>query len=391
MVILAGCLEPGRDGVGDYTHGFAVEAVAARVPVMTVALADRFVSTATRQVREGVPELRLPAGTAWSDRLDRLRTELDEFDPDWISLQFVPYSFHPRGWVHGLARRLRPLLARPAQKGQRKADRQLHVMFHELWLGIGADASWKHRAEGRWQRWLILSFLRALRPSVVHTSSPMYASILHQAGVQASVLPLFGSIPLDAPPAEREEAEAWWIGELAAMNLPAAQRQDWWVFAVFGSIHREWWPGDLFAALLAQPAPQRRQLALVAIGRSGAAGDEVLQRLKQDFTGKIVFRDLGEQSPTRVATVFRQLDFGISTSPWSLIGKSSAAAAMREHGVPVIVTRIDESAQFAQDDSLLKCDAGLPGKLRTIGRKVARRHRPDTVRQWYADLERTSL
>ena len=392
IALLAGCLEPGRDGVGDYTPGLAAEAVATGAPILTVALHDPFVTKVECKERAGVVVLRLPAEMPWAARLRHARKALDEFDPDWVSLQFVPYSFHPRGWTLGLARRLRPLLARPARPDQRKADRHLHVMFHELWLGGGAEASWKHRAEGLWQRWLILRFLRAMRPSVVHTSNPTYAHMLREAGVKAAVLPLFGSIPLDAPEAAREEAEAWWAGELASMSLSAEERQSYWVFGVFGSIHREWWPGELFTALLAQPPTLRRSLALVTIGRSGPAGEEVLRRLEHEFAGVVRFRHLGEQPPARVATVFRHLDFGISTSPWALIGKSSSAAAMREHGVPVIVTRVDDSTpSVTDDDSLLKFDAALPAKLGAVGRRVVGSYRPKIVRRWYAALERTKL
>ena len=57
------------------------------------------------------------------------------------------------------------------------------------------------------------------------------------------------------------------------------------------------------------------------------------------------FRDrvlrLGERSLDEISRFFSYLDFGVSTTPLALIGKSSCVAAMLDHGLPVIVNRDD--------------------------------------------------
>ena len=67
-------------------------------------------------------------------------------------------------------------------------------------------------------------------------------------------------------------------------------------------------------------------------------------------------------------------DFGVAASPWSIIGKSGSAAAMLDHGLPVIVTRDDfrprvhavqppttDPLVHRHDDTLeAKLAAGLP-------------------------------
>lgn len=53
------------------------------------------------------------------------------------------------------------------------------------------------------------------------------------------------------------------------------------------------------------------------------------------------FRKLGELPVERVSQYLRNLDFGIGITPWLAIGKSSAVAAMLDHGVPVMITRND--------------------------------------------------
>ena len=53
------------------------------------------------------------------------------------------------------------------------------------------------------------------------------------------------------------------------------------------------------------------------------------------------FHKLGELAFERVSQYLQNLDFGIAATPWVAIGKSSATAAMLDHGLPVMVTRND--------------------------------------------------
>src|ERR1022692_2576923 len=46
------------------------------------------------------------------------------FNPNWVSLQFVPFGFHPKGLPFGLPRHLMSIIG----------SRPLHWMFHELWV-----------------------------------------------------------------------------------------------------------------------------------------------------------------------------------------------------------------------------------------------------------------
>ncbi len=394
IAILTGCLEPGQDGVGDYTSGLAEQSSLAGVPVLAIALNDHWINSVTKVQRNGVKVLRLPPGISATDQHRHVRSALDEFDADWLSLQFVPYSYHRRGWVHGLSRRIKPLLERSEALAGELNTRPLHIMFHELWLGALSQSSLKHRMEGLWQRQGILRFINALRPAVVHTTNLTYARMLQDRGVPARVLPLFGSIPLEPNVAVQREHDRWWQGELESMRLTAKARKEWWIFGVFGSIHPEWWPGDLFNALLAIPAGDRRKIAMLTVGRSGTVGSKVIRRLEREFAGRVEIRELGEQSTGRVAAIFRHLDFGIATTPWDLIGKSSSAMAMREHGLPVIVTRSQEahsapaSDQSFADPLLLKYDSTLAARLMCIEHASPKLRRSRVVQEWLDELHR---
>ena len=62
---------------------------------------------------------------SWPDRINAARAFLARNGPGVVSLQFVPYSFHPAGLNFALPQILRAILGQtPAQ-----------CMFHEIWIG----------------------------------------------------------------------------------------------------------------------------------------------------------------------------------------------------------------------------------------------------------------
>lgn len=334
IAFVTGCLEPGRDGVGDYTRDLAAACVAAGHPCSLVAINDPYVRERTEgaQSARGVslPALRLPTTATWGERTVAAAGWHGLREAEWLSLQFVPYALHPKGIVAGLRRYLPRLAHR----------RLVHVMFHELWIGAERSARLKHRAVGLLQRAAVLRLVRSLAPNLVHTSNAAYAALLERAGVGARQLPLCGSVPVVAD-ADREE----FARELATLGVPLQflrpRERAWW-FAMFGSIHPEWSPEPLFTTLAAAARASGRRVVIVSAGRQGPGGAlwrSMVERYSPDFA----LVALGERSGETLSTCFQSADFGIGTTPWQLIGKSATVAAMLDHGLPVIVTRDDVS------------------------------------------------
>jgi hypothetical protein len=89
------------------------------------------------------------------------------------------------------------------------------------------------------------------------------------------------------------------------------------------------------------------------------------------------------------------VDFGIAATPRALIGKSATAAAMLEHGLPVIVNRDDVQFDGApangQEDSLLLfMDDTLPMRLAQIKRRPPESRLPAVTRQFLGTLEESA-
>ena len=321
--------EPGKDGVGDYTLSFAAALRGLGHSVLVIALNDRWLADPGSAIPEdnadGVSLERLPASLPMSDRMDRATRRLKDFQPDWVSFQMVCYGYDPKGLLFRLNRHLPRLAA---------GCKNWHMFFHELWIG---GKSWKHRLVAALQRYSIKRAIRILRPRIFQTSTTLFRATLKTIGIEASILPLPGSIPVNPDP-----GTDWFLGLLGAKGAPLAaeERGDHLAAGFFGAVYPKWEPEPFFSSLRKVAQKTGRKITILAAGRMGGDGEEIWERLVPAYPD-FRFQKLGELSFGSISQYLRNLDIGMATTPWLTIGKSSATAAMLDHGIPVMVTRND--------------------------------------------------
>jgi hypothetical protein len=375
---LTSALEPGRDGVGDYTRQLAEECSRRGHGACLLALNDRQVTSGTGE--SPLPAtLRLSSSLGWDERIRRAKEFFTEFEADRLSFQFVPYGYQSRGVVRTLARRI-DQLALPGRT---------QMMFHELWIGAEAGASWKDRLLGSVQKYFICQLFQRLEPALVHTSNAAYAARLQAAGIGAKTLGLFGAIPIATG-----SGGPWLLDSLAKAGVPitAENRPAFWLLGIFGSLYPVWPPEPLFRYLQAAAKQAGKRAVIVSVGRIGP-GQDLWERLAQTYSDSFHFVRLGEQPRERVSEFFNGIDFGIGTTPFEIIGKSASVAAMLEHGLPVIVNRDDvkykvPAAPIDRPDPLLiKMDGELPSVLETVRRRPPRSLLPDVAAQFLLELK----
>ncbi len=316
ILFLCSSLELGRDGVGDYTRRLSGELVKAGHECVIVAVNDCYALSRQEPVfaesfkKLQIPTLfRLPKLKSWSHRFTIIRSLVHYFDPDWISLQYVPHGLQEKGLPFPFAWHLGGLGARALS----------HIMFHELW--VEPRGGFQKKILSLLQRRIVSMLWHNLQPKVVHTSNPYYASRLESAGIPCGELPLFGNIPV----VQRE----------------CPRRVDEWVFVFFGSLRRGWEPEPLLSKIeSARAASGKAACRFVSIGRLGMVGELLWDRMENAGYRKFSFHKRGELPPPEISHALQSADFGIAVSPLRLLGKSGAVAAMREHGLPVIVNNL---------------------------------------------------
>jgi hypothetical protein len=357
LVFLCSSLEPGRDGVGDYTLRLATELAARGHEVACVAVNDRHVQSLalTSHLASSEPDflpiavLRLPAHARWRERMRRLQEFLDERQPDWVSLQYVPYGFHHKGLPFGLPRRLARL----------KGDFKWHLMFHELWIGEEAHFPLRHRLIGKLQRGIARHLCRTLKASV-HTSNSCFRNRLLTLGSQVGILPLFSNIPVGpADPDLRRK-----IFSDTGCFQSGITEQEAWIFIFFGAIHPQWQPEPMMKRIRETMHRAGKKVSLfLSLGETGITGSEAWHRLAESPETSFRFLKIGTHPPNQISQYLDIADFGIVTSSFHLLGKSGSAAAIREHGVPMIVTRVEAPLEESPPSGVILLDEDFESLL----------------------------
>lgn len=309
ILFICGSLEKSKDGVGDYTRRLACELISQGHSCVILALMDKFVSNAIKETQlidnQSILTLRLPFNSGYSVNCRLAKNFVESFNSDWISLQYVPFAFENKGLPIFLSGHLRRLVA----------DKFIHTMFHELWVGMNVEATMKLKFWGLLQRYIIKSFLLKIRPKQSHTHNNLYLSKIKKWHLSVDILPLFSNIP-----------------KLNNISVPDNLNRTM-NFVVFGTIHFGA-PIKFFASELGIFLNSKKlKGAIRFIGKNGVE----LSQWKAAFEeNDITVIELNEQPEEIISKTLYTSDFGISSTPYILHQKSGTVAAMLEHGLPII-------------------------------------------------------
>jgi glycosyltransferase involved in cell wall biosynthesis len=360
LLFITGCLQPGKDGVGDYTRELATECARRGHLIFLISLNDPWIKVPVKEIPPvtDTSSLRLGPHQSWVDRVAAARAFVAEAGPDLVSLQLLLYSFHPAGLSFVLPQLLRAIIGQtPVQ-----------VMFHELWLGEQTGARLKTRIFGFCQRKIIEGVVKKLACRVTHASNPVYIRLLSRRGIKAKLLPLFGNVPI-------VQVENVSPRDDAVLRL-----------GIFGSIHPEWSPDVMFSEL----KTLGRAIQLSHIGRIGP-GESVWTDLTKRYGTEIELCRLGERSFDEISRFLSYLDFGVSTAPLALVGRSSSVAAMLDHGLPVIVNRDDVHFRGIPltdpiSDLLIPVDKNFLARVRSARRRSTQSRLPQVAERFLHDI-----
>jgi hypothetical protein len=306
ILFICGSAEPGKDGVGDYTRRLCGELIKKGIDSQILSLCDYQVISFTieQQVIENTVVVvnRIPIATKNSQRFIWSEDVLNKFQPDCISLQFVPYSFNPKGlpfWLISLLKKL-------------KGNHKWHIMFHELWLGIDIESSFRHKCIGKLQQLIVKKMIHKVNPYYISTQNKLYQFFLKSYHINVEILPICGNIPRTAIKTEIT---------------------DFTQFVLFGTVH----PGapfeDFIEDIVNKAVEFNKPVKFVFIGKNG---DELSSYITVLENYGISYDVLGIQCEKEISQVLIDSDYGISTTPYFQTEKSGVYAAYREHQINTI-------------------------------------------------------
>lgn len=323
ILFLSGSLEPGRDGVGDYTrrlaggcirqgHEAAIVALNERGDPPSAPASDNPISP-HKQDDYGTPVSvwRWSSKLSWRTRGRYLKQIIQTEQPDLVSIQFVPYSFHSKGLPFGFVRMIRRVAKAVQVPWQ--------IMFHELW--ITRQHSRMGWLIGPIQRQLCLALPKIVPSPIIHTHLTAYLERLSANGLVPQRLPLFGNIPV--VPGARVETP------------PPGLPEDGTVILHFGTISpRIDWLRARLQALRDEFSDNEKDCHFVSIGSAGQHREAARQAASGIF-GEDHVHFLGNLSAEQISAWMQRAQVGLSRSPLSIYEKSGSTAAMLEHRLEV--------------------------------------------------------
>ncbi len=310
ILFICGSLEPGKDGVGDYTRRLCGELIRIGNEAHILSLCDYQVDTLMSDYQEiegnKIVVNRIPISTSNNQRFIWIQEILNEFQPEWISFQFVPYSFNSKGLPFWLPSFLKKL----------KGNHKWHIMFHELWIGMDLKTTFKSSAIGLLQKGLVSAILN--EKIKINTQTDLYQYKIASLGYNAQILPLFSNI------IKKNESNF-----NKNMNLFELK------FCIFGSIHYgapvAKFIDELKLVLLG--LNEKRPLKFIFIGHCGVGIEKWKQVL---MANNINFEVTGFLTDKEISDTLLSCQYGISTTPYILNQKSGSLAAMYDHELSVL-------------------------------------------------------
>lgn len=322
ILFICSSLEPGLDGVGDYTRLLAAELIKFGHFVAVLSINDKHVSGQFNGVqlsgKTDVSVLRLPSSENIKQRLQTAKKYIDDFDPDWLSLQFVIFGYHPKGLPFGMGRQLAFI----------GGERRWHIMFHEIWQGESKSDTLKQRIIGAIQKQIVKGIAKNVKATHYTTSNNYYCGVLFKNNINAVQQHVFSNIPKGKQ-----------SGRKLVNRLPLEvlnNRGDYIIGSFFGSMHLDESFFIAFEKLQHLVKQAGKKLVVTHIGNADQA-KKLLEYLGTSADNYFVAFEY--QSGQDIADYFCHIEIGLSTNPKILVEKSGSVAAMLNNGLPVVLLR----------------------------------------------------
>lgn len=240
-----------------------------------------------------------------------------------LSLQFVPYSYGRRGLFFEFLKSLK--------KFQTSWD--IHIMFHEIWIGYYPKAPIKHQLVGKIQKYLIKKLVNLPNVKIVQTSNEAYLSELSKI-CSVQYLPLFGNIHFSTDYTN--------INNDLSKIIQLKEKSKRPMFSFFGSIYENIEILERIKEIIDSFLDTSFNPIFISIGTL-RSGSTFWNKIQKEFSHSANFIEIGEVSEEEVSIALQNSDFGLTTCNLEIIGKSGATMSMLEHGLPVILSETTSS------------------------------------------------
>lgn len=312
ILFLCSSIESKNDGVGDYTKLICSALIKKGYCVSILALNDKYIAGFVKEtvISENFSfnTNRISSGMPQSQKFALTQEIISTFNPDWVSLQFVPYGYNTKGLPFWLPNFLNKLIGKHSW----------HIMFHELWIGRNKNSSLKNKAISYMQEVIVRQLIKKISPQVIHTHLPVYMNNLKKITSNISPLPLFSNIN---PP-------------INFLQSIADKRFRWAFFSQVDTSPEIINFINIFNVELLEKGISPE---LIIIGNNKNKMLGYVEEFKAKCPLFAHIACTGFLSENEISIELKYCNLGITPVPLHGIGKSGSVAAFLAHGIPVAV------------------------------------------------------
>ncbi|WP_366182396.1 glycosyltransferase [Flavobacterium ovatum] len=312
ILFLCSSIESGKDGVGDYTKHLCGALIKKGHQVAIVALCDKHIEGLVKETiilgDFSFIVTRISINSLQTQRFAWTQETIRALNPDWVSLQFVPYGFNPKGlpfWLPFFLNRL-------------KGKFLWHIMFHELWIGRKKNVAFKNKVISYLQQVIIKQLLKKMKPQVIHTHLPVYKDNLEKLTSNIIPLPLFSNINPPINFSQNISGNNFRFAFFSQVDITTEIIHFINVFNV-GLKELGFFP------------------ELIIIGGNENMMSGYIEEFKKKCPLLTTVTCTGFLDDNEISIELKNCNIGITPIPRHALGKSGSTAAFLAHGIPVAV------------------------------------------------------
>jgi hypothetical protein len=321
IAFLVGSMNTKTNGVAAYTKLLSEQLKAIGHTVTTITLNEEKSKSASKDIYT------IEKSSSTLKRFLLLDSTLKKLNPDIISIQFVPYSFHKKGLSFELL-----IFSQILKKFN------VHLMIHEPWIEITNRTNTKNKIVSSFQRAILSRTISIIKPTLITSTIPHYVKMI---GRNSKLLSLFGNIPyqpkLYSDPKNEKELKCIFFGTFSLDTNSFVLQLNW--------IKQHCLENNLTP-----------KITLV-----GDNGNQKANNIKliNTIIGEDNLLDLGWLGEKEISHLFQTQDLGISRATLKQYGKSGSTMAMLEHGLPVLLRgtedlKVENLANFDYEKQLIQ-------------------------------------
>ncbi len=378
ILFICGSLEYGKDGVGDYVRLLSAQLLTEGHKATVIALNDGYISSPVKEVQISkeikICCYRIPSKESALVRLDLAKSFIKKINPEWISLQYVGFSYHKYGTSMSLFL-LKNLIG----------NRKLHMMLHELWCGMSKNAGFKEKVMGKAQNIHLRALIKILNPQSIFTSIEPYAKELRNLKIESITVPIFSNIDI-----KEQGTEEDYLAIISKLGLTAYLKKpdDFLILGFFGTVYYRSGLKDLLETVIRATDKLNKKLLIISVGNNRTT---VLEKLAEQPSVQVPIIKSGALEAGMVNRMIKLFDLGVLTTKANCLNKSGTGIALMDRDIPILISSEDKT--YSELDKEIKEGMvyqinGIEDVLNaiTITKSVAKNNRLNNSARSYINL-----